>query len=101
MALSGDISAEEKVTIELPDDGDYRIAVHGYDVTVPDPAFSITIAAIQGSDIAVSPPAGPIHPGQVAVIQTTFTPTSPGEGVIFLGPVGAPTALTVRSHATP
>lgn len=95
--LSGSTGADEKVSIRLPPDGSYRIVVNGYHVMQSPSTFSIRISAIQGRGLDVIAPTGPILPGQHAPFALKFRPGSAGEeGIIFLGPRGAPAAVDVR-----
>jgi len=99
VAFSANPGPNEKISIPLPADGTYRIYVHGYRVYPSPSPFSIKIDAIQGSDIAVIPPTGPLYPTHPAQFAVTSTPKTGGEAIIFLGPKGAPGAMQVRLHA--
>lgn len=99
VALSGDITASEKVSIPLPADGRYRIAVHGYRVRPEPQTANVRIDAIQGNNMTVQVPWGRVTPGQSVDLTIDGSSSGPGEGIILIGPTGAPSAMQVRVHA--
>lgn len=99
VGMSAGAGASEKVSIPLPADGAYRVAVHGYEVRPSPSAFSIRIGAVEGNQIAAQPPAGRVLPGSTADLGVRSQPTTAGEGIVFIGPRGAPTAMQIRVHA--
>jgi len=54
IAASTTFTANEAVSISFPEDGEYTILVHGYNVPGDSAPFDLTIDAIQGSDVSVS-----------------------------------------------
>jgi TolA-binding protein len=90
-------TANERVKLTLPDDGTYRIEVHGFTVPMPGATFDLTVDLRAGLDLdPANVPSGPI----VANTPYTFDidydiPDVEGDyyGVIFIGPMGAPTTI--------
>jgi len=90
-------TANERVKLILPDDGTYRIEVHGFSVPMAGATFDLTVNLIQGFDLnPANAPPGPI----VANTPYTFDidydiPDEEGDyyGVIFIGPMGAPATI--------
>jgi hypothetical protein len=93
-------TAEEQFHITTPPDGDYWIAVHGWNVPGGSQPFDITINAIQGTDLSVSGvPSGAVTAGSPVSFQVTFSksvaPPDTWYGLVFVGPAAAPTALQI------
>ena len=93
---------EEQVKVSFPQDGDYWVMAHGYDVPGGIGMFDITIRAVGGSEIALrSLPFGAVQAGVTedfdAVYNADYPFTEPVtlEGVIFIGLPGVPDLLEV------
>lgn len=99
VALSGDETPNEKVSIPMPAAGRYRIAVHGYRVRPSPSKFSIRIDAIQGGRIAAVAPAGRVRPGDTVEVSVISNAPASGDAIVYIGPRGAPSALSVRVRA--
>lgn len=95
IALSGTPGANEHIRLQLPKDGRYRIAVHGY--KVPSPSFfDISILVVDGEDMELSLPTGQIKHNKPETIRLSFPPAPAGSvGMLFLGPREAPGVLAV------
>jgi hypothetical protein len=98
VAHSATASSNEMVELGLPEDGDYEIWVHGWSVDGA-PEFELTIDAVQGHDVDVDAPDGPIEGGEpvTLTVEVSKEMTS-GEryvGELLLGPPSAPTGLRV------
>ncbi len=92
--------AEEQVKVTFPADGLYWITVHGWSVPGGVSTFDTDIYAIYGTDMVVTRvPTGPIPANTPVTFTTAFTktfqPRTTWEGLIFVGPASAPTALQV------
>jgi len=99
LAVSGTTSASEHIRLMRPNDGRYRIAIHGY--RVPKPAtFDLTLTIPDRRDLTVVRPAGPVRRGRPETLLLTFPPAPPGaSGIVFLGPPEAaviPVELSVN-----
>jgi hypothetical protein len=99
MGASLTASDTELVSILLPQDGTYTIAVHGYNVPGGSDTFELTINAIEGYDISIvsapaSIPAGGEGEIQILVDTTGFAPGM-YYGLVMLGPAAAPALLQV------
>lgn len=93
-------TAEEHVSVSLPADGRYWIAVHGWSVPGGSQPFDITIKAVQGTDLVVSGlPGGAISANTPVSFEVSFEKAmsrpSTWEGILFIGPAAAPTAIKV------
>lgn len=98
-------TANEFVSIVMPPDGNYIAAVHGWNAA--NTTFDITIEAVQGYDLTVTPltdgPYQPNTPINFTVEWKLDKPLAPGEsaeGLVLVGPPGAESALQipVRLH---
>ena len=88
----------------MPPDGPYSIEVYGYSVTDTQ-LFDISISGPMGNDLSLSGiPAGGIDAGSGFTLNVDWTKVRSGsledregafEGVIFMGPVEAPSAVQV------
>lgn len=88
--------SDEFVTVDLPQDGDYLIAVHGARVSNPPAQFDLRVLPVAGNDLSLIVPSGPIAVGETAVTlnwNKTVTLGETWQGVIYLGPATAPGAL--------
>lgn len=98
-AVSTGPTAVERVQVKLPPDGGYDVCVDNWSGTSGH--FNLTLRVIQGvTDLVVSGlPRGAISANTPITFTVAFTKTTvPGttwEGVLFLGPAAAPTALEV------
>lgn len=93
-------TADERVRVTYPGDGDYRIEVYGWSVPAGGALYDINVDAIYGTDMTVTGvPTGTISANTPVTFTTTFTKTfQPGttwEGLVFVGPASAPSALQV------
>ena len=93
---------EERVKVSFPQDGDYWVMAHGYDVPSGSGTFDITIRAVGGNEIALrNLPFGAVQAGALvnfdAVYNAAYPFTEPVtlEGVIFIGMPGVPDLLVV------
>lgn len=98
-------TANESMSIVMPPDGDYLVAVQGWAAANAD--FDLTISTVQGDDLlVVDVPAGPYQPNVPINFNIEWMLDEPlaagasAEGLLLAGPVGAPTALQipVRLH---
>jgi|GEM_PF-3592392 len=94
---SAGATASERITVRLPEAGEYRVIVNGY-VSPPNSRYELRIRNLEGSDITVSG----LPPGAVAANQpVTLTLTYPAafsdvrHGVVFFGPPDAPTLFEI------
>jgi hypothetical protein len=97
IAQSTGATANEAVSILLPEAGAYRVIVHGR--SVPAGArYRLGIANAEGGDLALSGvPDTPIAPNTLAGFSVTFTAggSGPRRGIVFVGPKGAPTVFRI------
>jgi hypothetical protein len=99
VASSATGSGDEAVDMIRPADGNYQIWLHGFSITGT-PTLPLTIDAIQGNDLTVTgTPSGPVPAGTPVTLHVAFNKAmTAGQdyfGELLLGPVAAPTALTV------
>ena len=92
-------TANERVELVAPADGNYQIWAQGWSVTGT-PSFELGIDAVQGNDLTVSGvPDGPVPAGTPVTLSVDFSrQMTAGQdyfGELLLGPPSAPTALTV------
>lgn len=96
-------SGNEYIRIDRPVDGDYLVVVFGYSVSGTE-TFSVRIASPMGTDLAVTGvPAGAVTAGADVPLSLDWTKPRPAladregtfEGVVYLGPVEAPSAITI------
>ena len=92
-------TSNEFIELVAPEDGDYQVWVQGWSVA-GSPNLTLTIDAIQGSDLTVTGvPEGPVAAGTPVTLTVGFDkPMTVGQsyfGELLLGPPTAPTALTV------
>jgi hypothetical protein len=97
-------TANERVELVAPPDGNYQIWAQGWSIT-GSPQFELAIDAIQGDDLTVSGvPDGPVPAGTPVTLTIDFArPMTPGQdyfGELLLGPPAAPTALGVPIRIT-
>jgi len=99
IASSTTPTADERVRVKRPADGtDYKICVDNWSGTSG--TFNLFLRVIQGTDLVVSGvPTGTINADTPVTFTVTFTKTAaPGttwEGLLYLGPAAAPTALEI------
>jgi hypothetical protein len=104
VAASTSGTANESVNLVRPPDGNYQIWVHGFQVTGT-PPITLTVKAIQGTDMTVSGvPAGPVPAGTAVTLHVAYNRAmTSGQsylGELLLGPKSAPTAFTVPVQIT-
>ncbi len=95
-------TAEEEIRLTLPPNGEYRVHVSGYNVP-PGAGYTLTIKNAQGADLTVSNlPTSNIPAGTPVRLTVTYNAGFSGtrEGVVFVGPTGAPTAFTIPVTVT-
>ncbi len=99
VAASTTATADERVAITLPQNGNYWIAVLGYSVPGGTQPFDMTIEVLQGTNLSISGlTTDPIPAGTT---NFTLNYTRPGnqtgtfQGIVFIGPASAPTALRI------
>jgi uncharacterized repeat protein (TIGR01451 family) len=91
-------TAWEQVRVKRPPDGTYQVCVDNWSGTLG--TFNLILRVIQGTDLVVSGvPTGTINADTPVTFTVTFTKTAaPGttwEGVLYLGPAAAPTAIEI------
>jgi len=99
IASSTTPTAWEQVRVKRPADGtDYKVCVDNWSGTPG--TFNLVLRVIQGTDLVVSGvPTGTINANTPVTFTVTFTKTAaPGttwEGLLYLGPAVAPTAIEI------
>jgi subtilisin family serine protease len=91
-------TAWEQVRVKRPPDGTYQVCVDNWSGTPG--TFNLILRVIQGTDLVVSGvPTGTINANTPVTFTVTFTKTAaPGttwEGLLYLGPAAAPTAIEI------
>jgi uncharacterized repeat protein (TIGR01451 family) len=91
-------TAWEQVRVKRPPDGTYQVCVDNWSGTPG--TFNLSLRVIQGTDLVVSGlPAGTINANTPVTFTVTFTktaaPDTVWEGLLYLGPASAPTALEI------
>lgn len=105
IAGSTTATADEHVKVTMPPDGLYWVLVHGWNVPGGESTFDISIDAIQGDDLMVTNiPDGPLTANEAITFDViAAVPDDPGttwEGLLYLGPADAPTALVIPVTVT-
>ncbi len=98
IASSTTPTAYEQVRVKRPPDGTYQICVDNWSGTPG--TFNLLLRVIQGTDLVISGlPTGTISANMPVTFTVAFTKTTvPGttwEGLLYLGPASAPTALEI------
>jgi hypothetical protein len=103
VAASAGGTGDERVELIRPEDGTYEVWVHGFAVA-GDPTFPLLIDIVQGTDLVVTSPAGPVPANTPVTVHVTFDkptlPTGDSFGELLLGPPAAPAAITVPVKVT-
>jgi len=90
-------TANERVKLTLPANGEYRFEIDGYSVPMPGVTFDLTVDIREGNNLTpMNVPVGPIMPGVHYAFDIDYTlPDIEDDyyGVIFIGPASAPTAI--------
>ena len=98
VASSATGSGAEAVSMTLPDDGNYQAWVHGFGITGTE-ATQVHLDIVQGTDVTVTAPAGPVTAGTPVTVHGTWakalTPGQVYHGEVLMGPASAPTAISV------
>jgi len=96
VARSTGLLPDEFVTMDLPQDGDYLIAVFGARVSNPPAHFDLGVLQVAGDDLSLIVPSGPVAVGETAVTlnwNKTVTLGESWQGVVYLGPTAVPWVL--------
>lgn len=97
LAQSTGLFADEFIVVDLPEAGDYLMAVFGADVPNPPTTFDLTVLNVAGDEIELTAvPSNPIPVGETSLTLNWNKTAVLGEtwqGVLYLGPTSAPTAL--------
>ena len=88
-------TANERITIQLPEDGNYLVAVHGWAIPAGSSTFNIGVLAVQGDGVSTDgAPDGPISPYRVYNLDVRFDTEGlapgPYTGLITVGPPEGP-----------
>jgi len=97
IANSGGPTADEHIKVKFPADGHYRARVYGYSVA-GNGKFDFSLNTIQGTDLTVNLPTGPIAAGQMVTFTLNFNKyaaTCYWYGVLYVGPAEAPTTWEI------
>ncbi len=97
VAQSAGATADEHISIPIPASGEYRVLVNGYSVP-PGASYTLTILNIDGTDLAATDvPGGPLPAGTEARVTVRYNANFIGtrQGIVFIGPIDAPTTLRV------
>ena len=91
--------ADEQISVVLPDDGRYWVFVHGWCVPDGSSTFDCTVNILDGTDLIVSdPPVGSIladAPCNFSVTCAAPDVIGAYSGILFVGPMSVPAALSV------
>jgi uncharacterized repeat protein (TIGR01451 family) len=103
IASSTTATANEQVRLKLPADGNYSVCVDNWSGTIGQ--FDLDLRVIQGNRLSVSGvPSGAINANTPITFTVNYTTTNviPGtwEGLLFIGPASAPTAIEVPVYVT-
>jgi uncharacterized repeat protein (TIGR01451 family) len=103
VASSTTATADERVRLKLPTDGNYSVCVDNWSGTVG--RFNLDLRVVQGNGLSVSGvPSGSISANTPINFTVNYTTTNiiPGtwEGLLFIGPASAPTAIEVPVYVT-
>ncbi|HET7091210.1 MAG TPA: S8 family serine peptidase, partial [Anaerolineae bacterium] len=99
VASSTTPTSNESVAVVRPGDGNWRLSLHGWDVTGGG-TYNLRLTVVQGFDLSVSGvPTGTVNAGAPVVLTVNYAkimqPGSTYEGLLLLGPSVAPNALAV------
>jgi len=91
--------------LTLPPNGLYWVIVQGWNVPGGESTFDISLDVIQGNDLTVTNfPDGPLAANTPVTFDVSATvpylPGSTWEGLLYLGPASAPTALVIPVTVT-
>lgn len=105
IAGSTTATSEEHVKLTLPPNGLYWVIVHGWNVPGGESTFDISLDVIQGNGLtATNFPDGPLAANTPITFDVSATvPYAPGttwEGLLYLSPSSAPTALVIPVTVT-
>lgn len=100
IASSTTPTAEERINIQLPEDGDYMLAVHGWAVPGGESTFDLSLLAVQGENISTTNvPEGQINPNRpydfTVDVDTEGLTAGRYAGVLTIGPPEGPSAVIV------
>jgi Subtilase family len=104
VAASATAVSNEFVQLSNPENGNYQIWVQGWAVAGT-PTAQLTIDALQGNDLTVSAPPGPVPAGTPVTITVTYSKAGMVNGqdyfgLLTLGPPSAPSAISVPIKVT-
>ncbi|HET7091748.1 MAG TPA: pre-peptidase C-terminal domain-containing protein, partial [Anaerolineae bacterium] len=99
VASSTTPTSDESVAVVRPGDGNWRLSIHGWDVTGGG-TYKLRLTVVQGFDLSVTGvPTGTVNAGAPVVLTVNYAkimqPGSTYEGLLLLGPSVAPNALAV------
>ncbi len=97
-------TGDEFVQLNLPPDGNYQVWVQGWAVTGT-PTAELTIDPIQGNDLTVTAPSGPVPAGTPVTVTVDYSKLDMVDGqdyfgLLMLGPPSAPAAISVPITVT-
>jgi hypothetical protein len=100
IAASTTGTPDEAVSLTLPADGDYLVAVHGWSVPQGTTTFDLSVNAVQGDSFTISGvPSGAVQSGQryTFTIDMDAAGYEPGtySGLIAVGPPQGPAAILI------
>lgn len=90
---------EEFVSVLLPDDGEYTIAVQGWSVPAGETEFSLSVLLVQGDDVTVDGAPDALAAGETTTVTVSYDASGKDPGVyggyVFMGPEAAPALLRI------
>ena len=94
----------ESVTVAFPEDGTYRIDVHGFTVPGGTDQFDLTIDAVQGTDVTVSGLVGLVAGRRLRFVQRRLGRDGQAirdvPGMVLIGPADSPGVLQLPLEVT-
>lgn len=104
VASSAGGTADEQIRIKLPRDGRYRLVVSNFSQAAG--TIQVVQSVIQGRDVVVTDlPTGPVAAGttvnfKVRIDRVTGSGSGTFQGIAFVGPAAAPTAIEIPIRYT-
>lgn len=99
VGASGGATADESISIKLPQDGRYRVVITNFSQQTG--TVELVVDAIQGRDVVVTDlPSGPVPAGttvnfKVRINRVTGSGSGVFHGIAYVGPAAAPTAIEI------